>query len=173
MRKGSGSNAPGDGEPLPTAASTQPSGKGGALRAVGLWAAWHAAALALLLGSAAFSLPQPKSITPDPKWTAQAAEDAKQDFKSIPYDGITPNKMVCDTTLRELPDGSWIISMLAGDDFEPSPQNYLGITRSTDQSRTWTPLEAVDTTFPRSGLTAGDLLERRRHGASGLRTLTR
>jgi len=30
----------------------------------------------------------PKVITPDPKWTAQGIEDAKQDFKSIPYDGV-------------------------------------------------------------------------------------
>lgn len=97
----------------------------------------------------------PKAIRPDPMWTAQAVEDAKQDRKSIPYDGITPNKMVCDTTLRRLPDGSWIISMLAGDDFEPSPKNYIGITRSADEGKTWSPLEAVDTTFPRSGLTSG------------------
>ena len=68
----------------------------------------------------------PKSITPDPAWAAQAIEDAKQDFKSIPYDGITPNKMVCDTTLRELPDGSWILFILAGGDTEPSPLNYTG-----------------------------------------------
>ncbi len=97
----------------------------------------------------------PKAIQPDPKWTAQAVEDARQDRKSIPYDGVTPNKMVCDTTLRELPDGSWIISLLAGDDFEPSPKNYIGLTRSLDQGKTWSPLEPVDTTFPRSGLTSG------------------
>jgi hypothetical protein len=48
----------------------------------------------------------PASVRPSPQWTAQAAKDAKQDFTSIPYDGITPNKLVCDTTLRELPDGS-------------------------------------------------------------------
>jgi hypothetical protein len=97
----------------------------------------------------------PKAIQPDPKWTAQAVEDARQDRKSIPYDGVTPNKMVCDTTLRELPDGSWIISLLAGDDFEPSPKNYIGLTRSLDQGKTWSPLEPVETTFPRSGLTSG------------------
>ena len=97
----------------------------------------------------------PKAIQPDPKWTVQAVEDARQDRKSIPYDGVTPNKMVCDTTLRELPDGSWIISLLAGDDFEPSPKNYIGLTRSLDQGKTWSPLEPVDTTFPRSGLTSG------------------
>ena len=97
----------------------------------------------------------PKAILPDPKWTAQAAEDAKFDRKSIPYDGVTPNKMVCDTTLRMMPDGSWIISLLAGDDFEPSPKNYIGITRSMDDGKTWSPLEKVDTTFPHEGLTSG------------------
>ena len=97
----------------------------------------------------------PKSITPDSTWTAQALEDAKQDFKSIPYDGITPNKMVCDTTLRELPDGSWILFILAGGDTEPSPLNYTGVTRSHDMGKTWTPLETFDVGFPREGKTIG------------------
>ena len=97
----------------------------------------------------------PKSITPDPKWTAQAAEDAKQDRHTFAYGGITPNKMVCDTTLRELPDGSWILFMLAGGDTEPSPLNYTGITRSHDQGRTWSPLERFDVGFPREGKTIG------------------
>lgn len=97
----------------------------------------------------------PKSISPDPKWSTQAAEDAKQDFKSIPYDGVTPNKMVCDTTLRQLPDGSWILFLLAGGDTEPSPLNYAAITRSQDQGKTWTPLERFDVGFPREGKTIG------------------
>lgn len=97
----------------------------------------------------------PKAIVPDPKWTAQGIEDAKQDFKSIPYDGVTPNKMVCDTTLRELPDGSWILFMLAGGDTEPSPLNYTGVTRSLDKGKTWTPLERFDVGFPREGKTIG------------------
>ena len=97
----------------------------------------------------------PKSITPDPKWIAQGIEDAKQDFRSSPYDGIMPNKMVCDTTLRELPDGSWILFMLAGGDTEPSPMNYTGITRSFDKGKTWTPLERFDVGFPREGATIG------------------
>lgn len=97
----------------------------------------------------------PQSIRPDPKWTAQAAEDAKQDRTSVPYDGITPNKMVCDTTLRELPDGSWILFMLAGGDTEPSPLNYTGVTRSADKGETWTPLERFDVGFPREGKTIG------------------
>ncbi|GEP43752.1 sialidase family protein [Brevifollis gellanilyticus] len=97
----------------------------------------------------------PSSIRPDPKWTAQGLEDAKQDFKSIPYDGFTPNKMVCDTTLRELPDGSWILFILAGGDTEPSPLNYTGVTRSTDKGKTWTPLAPFDVGFPREGKTIG------------------
>jgi predicted neuraminidase len=97
----------------------------------------------------------PTAIKPDPKWTAQAAEDAKLDYKSIPYDGFTPNKMVCDTTLRELPDGSWILFILAGGDTEPSPLNYTGITRSLDKGKTWTPLERFDVGFPREDKTIG------------------
>lgn len=97
----------------------------------------------------------PKEIIPDPKWTAQAKEDAKQDFSSIPYDGVKPNSMVCDTTLRELPDGSWILFILAGGDKEPSPQNYTGVTRSNDKGKTWSKLERFDVGFPREGKTIG------------------
>ncbi len=97
----------------------------------------------------------PASIRPDPRWTEQAAADVKQDFTSIPYDGISPNKLVCDTTLRELPDGSWALFMLAGDDFEPSAKNYTGLTRSFDKGKTWTSLQAVDIGLPREGKTMG------------------
>ncbi len=97
----------------------------------------------------------PRSITPDPRWTMQAEEDAKHDYKSIPYDGITPNKMVCDTTLRQLPDGSWILFILAGGDTEPSPLNYTAISRSVDQGKSWTPMERFDVGFPREGKTIG------------------
>jgi hypothetical protein len=89
------------------------------------------------------------------RWSQQAEKDAAQDRTSIAYDGISPNKLVCDTTLRELPDGSWGLFMLAGDDFEPSPKNYIGLSRSRDQGRTWTSLETIDTGFPRAGKTSG------------------
>jgi predicted neuraminidase len=88
-------------------------------------------------------------------WEKQALEDAKQDRTNIPYDGKTPNKMVCDTTLREMPDGSWVLFMLAGGDFEPSPENYTGVTRSMDQGKTWSPLKQFDVGFPREGKTIG------------------
>ena len=108
-----------------------------------------------MLVNKAFAPKLPRAITPDEKMSAQAAEDAKQDFKSIPYDRVTPNRMVCDTTLRELPDGSWILFILAGGDHEPSPLNYTGVTRSTDQGKTWTSLERFDVGFPREGKTIG------------------
>jgi hypothetical protein len=88
-------------------------------------------------------------------WEKQAAEDAKHDRKVFAYDGITPNKMVCDTTLRQLPDGSWILFILAGGDTEPSPLNYTGVTRSHDQGKTWSKLERFDVGFPREGKTIG------------------
>jgi predicted neuraminidase len=103
----------------------------------------------------AFAPHLPRAIKPEEKWTTQAAEDAKQDRHTFAYDGVTPNKMVCDTTLRELPDGSWILFILAGGDTEPSPLNYTGVTRSTDQGRTWTALESFDVGFPREGKTIG------------------
>jgi predicted neuraminidase len=107
----------------------------------------------------ALNTPHPElggsSVRPTKKWVTQAAEDAKQDFLSIPYEGQTPNRMVCDTTLRSMPDGSWALFMLAGGDFEPSPDNYIGVTRSRDMGRTWSPLAAVDVGFSRSGETIG------------------
>ncbi len=110
---------------------------------------------AKMLVNKAHSPHLPKEIVPDPKWAKQAAEDARQDFKSIPYDGVKPNSMVCDTTLRELPDGSWILFMLAGGDKEPSPENYTSVTRSKDKGRTWSKLERFDVGFPREGKTIG------------------
>ena len=105
----------------------------------------HAAALADELVDGSASSP----------WARQAAADAKQDRTTVVYDGVTPNKMVCDTTLRELPDGSWVLFFLAGGDTEPSPKNYTAVSRSTDQGRTWSKAEAFDTTFPREGKTIG------------------
>ena len=94
-------------------------------------------------------------VCADAKWTGQGLIDAKQDRTSIPYEGHTPNRMVCDTTLRLMPDGSWIYFMLAGGDTEPSQLNYTAITRSIDEGRTWSPLATFDVGFPREGQTIG------------------
>ena len=89
----------------------------------------------------------PASIRPDPQWTAQAAEDAKQDFTSIPFGGITPNKLACDTTLRELPNGSWAMAMLGGGDTELRPENHVLLTRSHDKGKTWSPMRRLTLGF--------------------------
>lgn len=88
-------------------------------------------------------------------WAAQATQDAAQDRTIVAYDGIKPNSMVCDTTLRQLPDGSWALFLLAGGDFEPSPENYTGVVRSADQGKTWTAIQPVKLGFPREGKTIG------------------
>lgn len=91
----------------------------------------------------------------DDRRAKQAAADAKLDRTTIIYDGVTPNKMVCDTTLRRLPNGEWVLFFLAGGDTEPSPLNYTAVARSTDEGRTWSQAEAYDTSFPREGTTIG------------------
>ena len=88
-------------------------------------------------------------------WEAQAREDARQDRVVLAYDGIKPDSMVCDTTIRELADGAWMLLILAGDNREPSPRNYVGVSRSVDQGKTWSKLEPFETGLPRSGDTIG------------------
>ncbi len=95
------------------------------------------------------------SISRARDWDAQACEDARHDRIVLAYDGIKPDSMVCDTTIREMADGTWMLLILAGDSTEPSPKNYVGVSRSTDQGRTWSKLEAFDTGLPRSGDTVG------------------
>lgn len=88
-------------------------------------------------------------------FAAQAALDAKADRTSLAFDGKSPNSMVCDTTLREMPDGSWVLFYLGGGDFEPSPENHIALVRSYDRGVTWTEPQEVDVGFPREGATIG------------------
>lgn len=88
-------------------------------------------------------------------WDVQAREDARHDRIVLAYDGIKPDSMVCDTTIRAMADGSWMLFILAGDSREPSPKNYIGVSRSTDQGQTWSRLECFDPGLPRSGDTIG------------------
>ncbi len=84
-------------------------------------------------------------------WQKQTAEDAKRDRTALIFDGQSPNKLACDTTLRAMPDGSWVMVMLGGGDTEPRPQNGIFITRSTDQGKTWSAMEPVGLGFKREG----------------------
>lgn len=93
-------------------------------------------------------------ITPDPTWRTKAKKHARQDRTSVIFDGKSPNKLACDTTLRLMPDGSWVMVMLGGGDREPDPRNQVFITRSHDEGKTWAPMQPLDFGFPRSGNTA-------------------
>ncbi len=68
-------------------------------------------------------------------WDAQARDDARHDRVVLAYDGIKPDSMVCDTTVRELADGTWMLLILAGDSREPSPQNYVGVSQAPTRER--------------------------------------
>ena len=70
--------------------------------------------------------------------------DAKQDRTTLIFEGKTPNKLCCDTTLRRMPDGSWVMLMLGGGDTEPLPANDLFLSRSHDEGRTWSAMTPID-----------------------------
>ena len=69
---------------------------------------------------------------------------AAPDHLTIVFDGQAPDSLACDTTLRELPDGSWATVMLGGGHTELLPQNRVFQTRSMDSGRTWSPMAPVD-----------------------------
>ena len=77
-------------------------------------------------------------------WDRQAEEDAQHDFTTIIFDGKAPDQLACDTTVRPMPDGSWVTVMLGGGHTEPLPANRVFISRSRDKGRTWTPMCPID-----------------------------
>lgn len=91
------------------------------------------------------------SASPDPFWTRQANEDGRSDRSHTIFLGESPDKLACDTTLRAMPDGSWVHVMLGGGDKEPDPRNGVFLQRSHDEGETWTKPERIDFGFPREG----------------------
>ncbi len=87
-------------------------------------------------------------------WTRQAEKDAIDDRTTLAFDGVPPDSMVCDTMVRELSDGSWVLYFLGGDIFEPSPDNHIAVVRSYDRGRTWSTPKIVDVGIPRQGTTS-------------------
>jgi predicted neuraminidase len=81
---------------------------------------------------------------PSPYWDAVGKRNAKEDRTTLIFDGKSPDQLACDTTLRKMPDGSWVMIMLGGGDTEPLPQNRVFLTRSHDEGKTWSPLEPID-----------------------------
>lgn len=96
-------------------------------------------------------MPLPEAMQADPFWTRIGAEDAEQDRSLTLFDGRSPDKLACDTTLREMPDGSWVHVMLGGGDKEPDPRNGVFLQRSRDEGGTWSDPERLDFGFPREG----------------------
>lgn len=80
----------------------------------------------------------------DSSRTRVAAANAAEDRTAIIFDGQSPNRLACDTTLRKMPDGSWVMVMLGGGDTEPLPQNRVFLSRSHDEGATWSPVEPID-----------------------------
>lgn len=79
------------------------------------------------------------------------ATKARSPVVRVIFDGQGPDSLACDTTLRPMPDGSWVMVMLGGGHTEPLPQNRIFLTRSTDQGRTWSPVAPLDLHVPRQG----------------------
>jgi len=84
------------------------------------------------------------NVAPDSAWRQQADEHARQDRQAVVFDGKSPNRLACDTTLRKMPDNSWVMIMLGGGDTEPMPQNRVFFTRSRDGGKNWAPMEPID-----------------------------
>jgi len=82
------------------------------------------------------------------------AAHAREDRTTVIFDGKSPNKLACDTTLRLMPDGSWVLVMLGGGDREPDPRNQVFLSRSHDEGKTWGPIQPLEFGFPREGNTA-------------------
>lgn len=95
---------------------------------------------------------QPVKVPPpDPFWIRQGVGDAKEDHGATLFLGNSPDKLACDTTLRAMPDGSWVHVMLGGGDKEPDPRNGIFLQRSLDEGRTWSRPERLDFGFSRAG----------------------
>jgi len=79
-----------------------------------------------------------------PEWAARAEADAQQDRTVLVHDGVPPDQLCCDTTLRELPDRSWAVIQLGLGHTEPLPANRVCISRSSDGGASWSALAPVD-----------------------------
>ena len=103
--------------------------------------------------SATLTAPARPRPVSDPLWDKQAAADAREDHTSVIFAGKSPDKLACDTTLRLMPDGSWVLVMLGGGDREPDPRNQVFLSRS-HEGKAWTPMQPLDFGLPRTGATA-------------------
>ncbi len=92
----------------------------------------------VLLVAAAMAICADSIMAQDP------IEDARYDRTSVIFDGHRPDSLACDTTLRAMPDGSWVMVMLGGGHTEPLPQNRVFVSRSSDEGASWSAMEPID-----------------------------
>lgn len=101
-------------------------------------------------------------VVPEATWRQQIAEHARQDRIQVVFDGKRPDTLACDTTLRNMPDGSWVMIMLGGGHTEPLPENRIYIARSHDDGKTWSNVEPIDlgvkTESPSTALVPSELM---------------
>ncbi len=95
---------------------------------------------------ATLPIPERPALGPkhSPYWSAVGERNAAEDRTTLIFDGKKPDSLACDTTLRKMPDGSWVMIMLGGGHTEPLPQNRVFLTRSHDEGKTWSPLQPLD-----------------------------
>lgn len=103
-------------------------------------------------------------VEPDPAWSDRIRRHAAQDRTTVIFDGRSPDKLACDTTLRRLPDGSLVMIMLGGGDTEPLPQNRVFLSRSDDGGVSWSPMQPLDlgikAASPETALVPSELMVR-------------
>ncbi len=65
------------------------------------------------------------------------------DKYALVYKGLPPNMTCCDSTLRILPNGEWIVVFMTGSFKEPDIGNHIQLSRSRNQGYVWEPAEIV------------------------------
>ena len=83
-------------------------------------------------------------VLTDSEWLALAEADAADDRSAVVHDGVPPEQLCCDTTVRPLPDGTWVTIQLGLGHTEPLPANRVCMSRSLDEGRTWSPMSPID-----------------------------
>ena len=69
---------------------------------------------------------------------------AQKDRTQVIFDGQGEDRLACDTTLRRMPDGSWVMVMLGYGHTEPLPANRICMSRSMDEGGSWSPITPID-----------------------------
>ena len=66
------------------------------------------------------------------------------DRTTVIFEGQGEDRLACDTTLRKMPDGSWVMVMLGYGHTEPLPANRICMSRSIDEGQSWSPITPID-----------------------------